>query len=46
MVLIEGEADINGIALHMRDALEIVEENITVSAKEDAHLFVVEMVKA
>lgn len=46
LVLIEGEADINGVALHMRDALEIVEENITVSAKEDAHLFVVEMAKA
>lgn len=45
LVLIEGEADINGIHLNMRDALEIVEENITVSPTETAHMIVIEMAK-
>ena len=45
MVLIEGEADVNGISMNMRDAMEIVEENITISAKTQAHVIVLEMAK-
>jgi redox-sensitive bicupin YhaK (pirin superfamily) len=43
LVMIEGEAGINGIRLSMRDALEIVEEDITISAQEFAHVIVFEM---
>lgn len=45
MVLIEGEADVNGTALNMRDAVEVTEEDILVKAKEDAHLLIIEMAK-
>ena len=45
LVLIEGEANINGIELKMRDALEIVEEDITIHAMENAHILVIEMAK-
>jgi redox-sensitive bicupin YhaK (pirin superfamily) len=45
MVLIEGEADINNLDVHMKDALEITEENVTIKAKEQAHLIVLEMAK-
>jgi redox-sensitive bicupin YhaK (pirin superfamily) len=46
LVLIEGQAEINGVALNMRDALEIVEENIAVKAGENAHMLVIEMAKS
>jgi redox-sensitive bicupin YhaK (pirin superfamily) len=46
LVLIEGRAEINGLALAERDALEIVEENIRIQAPEAAHLLVIEMAKA
>ena len=45
LVLIEGSADINGIRLGMRDAMEITEENITITAEEAAHCFLIEMEK-
>lgn len=45
LVLIEGEADINGIGMKMRDGLEIVEENITITPSKTAHVLVVEMAK-
>ncbi|GHU62490.1 hypothetical protein AGMMS49983_04030 [Clostridia bacterium] len=47
LVLIEGEADVNGVVdLGARDALEIVEEDVVLTtAKEDAHIFLVEMKK-
>lgn len=45
LVMMEGKADINGIRLGMRDALEIVEENITITAQETAHCLVIEMAK-
>jgi redox-sensitive bicupin YhaK (pirin superfamily) len=46
MVLIEGEAKVGDIWLGARDAAEIVEENVTVSATEDySHLLVIEMAK-
>lgn len=46
LVLIEGEADINGLQLTARDGLEIVEENITITAGETAHALLIEMAKA
>lgn len=45
MVLIEGEADVSTIALKARDALEIVEESITIQAKETSHILIIEMAK-
>ena len=45
LVLIDGQADINGIVLSKRDALEIVEENVTIIAEETAHVLVIEMAK-
>jgi len=46
LVLIEGEAEISGNALQARDALEIVEEDITINPKDEAHVLVLEMEKA
>jgi redox-sensitive bicupin YhaK (pirin superfamily) len=45
LVLIEGSARLNDIQLSMRDAVEITEENITLSAEEEAHAFIIEMAK-
>ena len=45
LVLIDGAADINGIRLSTRDALEIVEENITVVPQSLAHCLIIEMAK-
>ncbi|MDR2486636.1 MAG: pirin family protein [Clostridiales Family XIII bacterium] len=45
MILIEGEATVNGIAARTKDAFEIVEEDITVEAGTDAHLVLLEMAK-
>jgi redox-sensitive bicupin YhaK (pirin superfamily) len=45
LVLIEGSAMVNNIEMSMRDAIEITEENITISAGEDAHLLIIEMAK-
>lgn len=46
LVLMEGEAEINGITLGMRDGMEIVEEDITVTPKDSAHILVIEMARA
>jgi redox-sensitive bicupin YhaK (pirin superfamily) len=52
LVLIEGNAGITGAAsgdtaaLAMRDAAEITGEGITVNAKEESHLLVIEMAKS
>lgn len=46
LVLIEGEAEVNGIKLFARDALEITEENITVNAVQNSHILIVEMEKS
>ncbi|MDR2604761.1 MAG: pirin family protein [Desulfovibrio sp.] len=46
LVLIEGKADVNGTALSMRDGLEIVEENITVTPENSAHMLIIEMAGA
>jgi len=45
LVLVEGEADINGVAVSARDAMEITEESITVSPKGSAHVLLMEMAK-
>jgi len=45
LVLMEGDADINGIAMIMRDALEITEETITITPKGSAHILIMEMAK-
>ena len=46
LVLIEGEAEVNGIHMNMRDAMEITEENVTINALDDAHVLVIEMAKS
>lgn len=46
LVLIEGEASVGDVALHERDALEITEENIAITALKTAHILVIEMEKA
>lgn len=46
LVLIEGRAEISGIQLSGRDALEITEENITVNAAEASHILIIEMEKS
>ena len=45
LVLIEGWADINGLVLEERDALEIVEEDISIQAKSSSHILLIEMKK-
>lgn len=45
LVQIEGTSDVHGITLNMRDALEIIEENIEIKAMEDSHFLVIEMKK-
>lgn len=46
LVLVEGAADVNGIHLSQRDALEITEETIVASATERAHFIIIEMEKS
>ena len=45
LVQIEGESIINNIELKEKDALEIIEENIQIKAKENSHFLVLEMKK-
>jgi redox-sensitive bicupin YhaK (pirin superfamily) len=45
LVLIEGAAQIGGHALTKRDALEIVEQDITILAGDTSHVIVLEMAK-
>lgn len=45
LVQIEGKSTINDINLDMRDAMEIVEEDIQIKANETSHFLVVEMLK-
>jgi hypothetical protein len=45
MVLIEGAAEVGGVELEARDAVEITEEDVTVKASEDAHMLVIEMAR-
>ena len=45
LVQIEGASSINGVELHMRDALESVEEDIIIKAIEQSHFLIIEMKK-
>lgn len=45
LVQIEGVSDINQIELQGKDAMEIVEEDIKITSKENSHLLVLEMKK-
>ena len=42
-VLIDGLSSINGIELETRDGLEIIEESISIAAKETSHILLIEM---
>lgn len=46
LIQIEGSSDINNIAMSERDALEITEEDITISAKTKSHYMIIEMAKS
>ncbi|MCL2484554.1 MAG: pirin family protein [Endomicrobia bacterium] len=46
LVLIEGDADVNLTKLNAQDALEIVEEDITIKTKSFAHVIVFEMAES
>lgn len=45
LVQIEGSSEINGISLDIRDAMEIVEEDITIKATEKSHILLIELEK-
>jgi redox-sensitive bicupin YhaK (pirin superfamily) len=45
LIMIEGSADINGITVGMRDALEIIEDKVSIKAVDTAHVLVIEMAK-
>ena len=45
LLQIEGSSEINDILLNDRDALEIVEEDILIKAKNTSHVLVIEMKK-
>ena len=45
LALIEGGADVNGVKLRMRDAMEITEESIAITADPPAHALLIEMAK-
>lgn len=46
LVQIEGTSIINGIILSAKDAVEIVEEDITITAEETSHFIIIEMKKS
>jgi redox-sensitive bicupin YhaK (pirin superfamily) len=43
LALFEGEATVNGIRMNARDALEIVKEDICITAGREAHFLMIEM---
>jgi redox-sensitive bicupin YhaK (pirin superfamily) len=43
LVLLEGKATVEDVHLHARDALEIVRQDVTITADKEAHLYVAEM---
>jgi redox-sensitive bicupin YhaK (pirin superfamily) len=45
LVLIEGNADINGINFVQKDGAEITEEKLTIKSKAQSHLIIIEMEK-
>lgn len=46
LVQIEGTSTINGIELHDRDGMEIVEEDITIKSENTSHILIIELKKA
>ncbi len=46
LVQIEGTSEINGLILNAKDAMEIIEENLTIQATETSHFLIIEMAKA
>lgn len=46
LVQIEGDSEINGISLNAKDGMEVLEEDITVKAKTESHVLVIELAKA
>ncbi|MCL2745509.1 MAG: pirin family protein [Coriobacteriia bacterium] len=47
LVLLEGKVIVNGdVQLSARDALEIIEEDITITADQESHLYLIEMQKS
>lgn len=46
LMLSDGQAEINGLHLNACDALEIIEENIMIKAIDQAHVVIIEMMKA
>lgn len=46
LVQVEGNSSINNVRLQARDAAEIVEENIKITAEETSHYLIIEMKKA
>lgn len=46
LVQIEGSSTINDITLNAKDAMEIVEEDISITANETSHFLLIEMKKA
>ena len=45
LVVLEGKVTVNDIAMAQRDALEVVEEDLKITADKDAHLYLIEMKK-
>jgi redox-sensitive bicupin YhaK (pirin superfamily) len=45
LVQIEGSSQVNDVSLTERDALEIIEEEITIRAQENSHYIIIEMEK-
>ncbi|ABW19591.1 pirin family protein [Alkaliphilus oremlandii] len=45
LVQIEGTSQINDVILNAKDGMEIVEENISITAKETSHILIIEMEK-
>lgn len=45
LVQTEGESDINGMEINERDALEIVEEDISIKSKKASYILIIEMKK-
>ena len=43
MILLEGEADVEGLHINTRDAVEVLRQDVTINAKAGAHILVVEM---
>ncbi|MDR2172759.1 MAG: pirin family protein [Burkholderiales bacterium] len=43
LVLLEGDANVENIAMTERDALEIIKQDVTITTKNFAHLYVVDM---